>query len=164
MKKYHPIVFDATIKKEKEIKADKQSGLSELGHSYDTLKKLKYKSIPAIPTYSKDSIEYKNISRKLAIYIGCTSVSLQTVCNKHLLELIHCLNPAYPVPGISGIAKEIDGIFLEMKAKIKSHLALARKISFCVDNWTKKAWPKVMWELQHISFHIKIFSFIILQL
>jgi predicted membrane chloride channel (bestrophin family) len=100
--------------KELQVKTEKeQSQQNQAMHSSASLRRLKRKSTPE---YSKDSNEYKEITRLLAVFIGCTNVSLRMVVNEHLRQLIKHLDPAYVVPEMATISKEIDCVFVEIES------------------------------------------------
>ena len=88
--------------------------------------------------YSKDSDRYRKISKKLAIFIGSTNVSNSVVENLEFKDLLHTLDSRYQVPSRPAIAKELDKVLIELKAKIGSYLQEANKVSVCADIWTKR--------------------------
>ena len=57
---------------------------------------------------------------------------------KELVCLLNELDRCYPVPSRTQIMREIDQLVIEMKTKVQTHLAEARKIHFCIDIWTKR--------------------------
>ena len=58
--------------------------------------------------------------------------------NLEFKDLACALDPRYPVPGRGRINKELDQVFIELKAKISVHLQSANFISICSDIWSKK--------------------------
>ena len=88
--------------------------------------------------YDRSSHRYQLITRKLAIFLGCTIVPNSLVENEEFLSLIQTLDPRYKVPGRTSVSKEIDKVIFDMKASIQKVLADAHKVSLCTDIWTKK--------------------------
>ena len=93
--------------------------------------------------YSRDSEEYKKISRCLAV-VGGTNVANSVITSEAFQDLILALNPAYPIPGVSHLGKAINQLFLEMKAKVKSHLISTRRVTFCTDLWERRECQQAM--------------------
>lgn len=88
--------------------------------------------------YSKESQQYKWITRKLAIFVGSSNVANLIVENLEFKDLVHALDPRYPVPGRTTINKELDQVLIELRAKISIHLQSANLMSICCDIWSKK--------------------------
>ena len=89
--------------------------------------------------YSKESERYKLITGKLAIFVGSSNVANHLVENLEFKDLVRALDPRYPVElGRASINKELDQVFIELKAKISVHLQSANFISICSDIWSKK--------------------------
>ena len=88
--------------------------------------------------YAKSDSKYKQITRKLAIYIGACSIPNSTVRNSEFSELMFEMDPKYKLPSVSALSKEIDAVFLEMRAKIQCYMSKTKSINFCTDIWTKK--------------------------
>ena len=53
--------------------------------------------------YSKDSHQYKAVTRKLAIFVGSSNVAI--VEHFEFVDLLETLDPRYPVPGEQLLAK-----------------------------------------------------------
>ena len=87
---------------------------------------------------SKDSIRYKDITRKLALFIGTANVPYSLVENLEFRDLLLELQPCYLPPGRGPIKEKIASLIDIMKRNIQEKLALAPKIHFCCDIWTKK--------------------------
>jgi len=87
--------------------------------------------------YGKDNKQYKAITRKLAIFVGSSNVANSLVENLEFKDLLHTLDPRYPVPGRASIHKELDKILTELKAKMSVHVQSANAISLCCDIWSK---------------------------
>ena len=95
-------------------------------------------SLSSRNVYKKEHSCYKEISRKLAIFIGSTNTPTSIVENLEFKDLLHTMDSSYPVPGRVAIGKELDKVMIELKAKISSYLLEANKISICADIWSKK--------------------------
>ena len=103
--------------------------------------------------YSRDSHQYKVITRKLAIFVGSSNVAHCIVENFEFRDLLTTLDPRYPVPGRTALGKQLSCVLIELKAKISAHLESANKISICCDVWSKKGLT-----LHHASVLLGIFS------
>ena len=78
--------------------------------------------------YSKDSHQYKAVTRKLAIFVGSSNVANTIVENYEFVDLLEALDPRYPVPGRTALSKELNCVLIELKAKITTHLESANKM------------------------------------
>ena len=87
---------------------------------------------------SKDSMRYKDITRKLALFIGTANVPYSLVENLEFRDLLLELQPCYLPPGRGPIKTNIASLLDVMRINIQEKLALAPKIHFCCDIWTKK--------------------------
>ena len=54
----------------------------------------------------------------MAIFIGSTNVPISLVENMEFQSLLEAIDPRYPVPGRTLIAKEIDKVLFVMKTNI----------------------------------------------
>ena len=88
--------------------------------------------------YSRDSRQYKVITRKLTIFVCSSNVAYRIVENFEFRDLLTTLDPRYPVPGRTALGKQLSCVLIELKAKISAHLESANKISICCDVWSKK--------------------------
>ena len=88
--------------------------------------------------YDTSSHRCQLLTRKLAIFVGATSVPNSLVENAEFKALLEALDPRYPVPSRTLISKEIDKVFVDMKNKIGEYFCKAQKVSLCTDVWTKK--------------------------
>lgn len=88
--------------------------------------------------YDTSSHRCQQLTRKLAIFIGATSVPNSIVENVEFRVLLETLDPRYPVPSRTLIGKEIDKVIVDMKTKIQEYLCKAQRVSLCTDEWTKK--------------------------
>lgn len=88
--------------------------------------------------YSKESQRYREICKKLAIFVGITNVPNSIVENLEFKDLLHTMDNCFVVPGRSVVGKELNKVLIELKAKIGSFLLEANKMSICVDIWSKK--------------------------
>jgi len=95
-------------------------------------------SLKSGTSYTQGSPQYQAISRKLAIFTGCTSVPSSIVENIEFRDFVHTLDRHYSDPGRACIGKELQKLLIELKAKIGSILEEANKISICADIWSKK--------------------------
>ena len=101
-------------------------------------KKAKKKAKAAVTKYGREDSRTKVITKKLAMYIGCTNTPNSIVENTHFKNLLEALDPAYPIPGRGGVATELNHLLTEMKAKIQLYLSFAKKVTLCADIWTKR--------------------------
>ena len=85
--------------------------------------------------YSKEESQYKLI---IAVFVEAGNILNSIVTNEDFRELLQTLDPRYSVPGKVAISHEIDMLYLEMKARVQSHMAKAKRVSFCIDVWTKR--------------------------
>ena len=79
--------------------------------------------------YDKATARYRNITRKLAIFIGTINVPNSIVSNDEFEDFIKELNPKYIVPGRTVMNKELDLLMQELKSKISTRLNEAGKIA-----------------------------------
>ena len=77
------------------------------------------------------------ITRKLAIFVGSTNVPNSIVTSPEFCDLLTTADPCYSVLGRAAISNEIDKILIDMKARIATHLHVAR-VSITADIWSKK--------------------------
>ena len=101
MKKKHPSEFTELCMKEKEQKqttahkVSAQRSASLKIHHQMTLSE----SLSSRNVYKKEHSRYKEISRKLAIFIGSTNTPTSIVENLEFKDLLHTMDSRYPVPG-----------------------------------------------------------------
>ena len=57
------------------------------------------KSLKSRSAYKKESDRYRQISRKLAIFIGSTNVATSIVDNLEFKDFLHTMDSRYTVPG-----------------------------------------------------------------
>ena len=140
LKLAHPDVFEEIVRKEQEskkVKAEKECSKRAASlkyHHQSTLKESLEKKNP----YSKDSPRYKLITRKLAIFVGSSSVANRIVENLEFQDLLSAMDNRYPVPGRSSIQKELDQIMIELKAKVSAYIESANAVSITCDIWSKR--------------------------
>ena len=91
-----------------------------------------------VTQYDHNSHRYQWITRKLVIFVGCTSVASSLAENEEFQPLIQILDPRCKAPRRAAVSKEIDKVMFDMKACVQSFLGDARKVSLCADIWTKK--------------------------
>ena len=125
-------VIDKDLKKKKE-KGDKHPPKVKQATLHQVLKQ----------RYISDSQNYKIITRKLAIFLGSSNVANSLVVSPEFQSLLNSLNLRYQVPGRSVIDKEINMVFMELKAILEVLLQQSSKISLCADIWTKKGFSSV---------------------
>ena len=137
LKKFHPAEYDDMLQREATLKEAKQTKVSTTGPVKK--KQLTLEQAAAMVThYDRSSHRYQLITRKLAIFVGCTNVANSLVENEEFQSLIQKLDPRYKVPGRATVGKEIDKVMFDVKDCIQKVLADARKVSLCTDIWTKK--------------------------
>ena len=88
--------------------------------------------------YPKDSNQYKAITRKLAIFVGSSSVANSIVENLEFVDLLNTINPRSSVPGRAAIHRELNIVLIELRAKITTHIESSNRSSICCDVWSKK--------------------------
>ena len=121
----------------KKVKAKKECSKRAASlkyHHQSTLKESLEKKNP----YSKDSPRYKLITRKLAIFVGSSSVANRIVENLEFQDLMSAMDNRYPVPGRSSIQKELDQVMIELKAKVSAYIESANAVSITCDIWSKR--------------------------
>lgn len=101
--------------------------------------------------YDKSSDRYRFLSKKLALFIGCTNLPIRLVENDKLRGLIAALDPRYEVPGRTLANKHLDALMEELKGSIQQHLLAAQRISLCADVWSKKGLLRHTWGTQLTS-------------
>ena len=74
-------------------------------------------------------MKYKEITRKLAIFVDSSNVSNNIITNTEFSDLLTTADPCYTIPGRAALSKEIDRVLIDMKSKIGSYLQEARKVS-----------------------------------
>ena len=131
-------VFEEIIgKKRSKKKVKKESAKRAASLKYHHQSTLK-ESLAKKNLYSKDSVRYKLITRKLAIFVGSTSVANRIVENLEFRDLLSAMDDRYPVPGRNSIQRELDQIMIEIKAKISAYIESANSVSITCDIWSKK--------------------------
>ena len=137
LKKKHPIQHAELLSSEEEEKEKKEcvrrAKSLKVSHQLTLADSLQCKSV-----YSKESVRYREICKKLAIFIGSTNVPNSIVENLEFKDLLFTMDSRFVVPGRSVVGKELDKVLIELKAKIGSYLLEANKVSICVDMWSKK--------------------------
>ena len=88
--------------------------------------------------YDRNSERYKNITKRLAVFVGSSNTPNSIVENVEFQQLIKSLDPRYPLPSRALLGKELDKVLIDLKATIHTYLAAARKVSLCADIWSKK--------------------------
>ena len=88
--------------------------------------------------YNKGSDRYNFITRKLAIFVGCTNVPNRIVKSSKFRDLLTTLDKRYVLPGRASISKELDKVMVDIKAKIVNALKDSQRVSICANIWTKK--------------------------
>ena len=136
----HPSVMKEVSRKEEEAKKAKEE--AESSKRAASLKYTRQATLKETLTnrnpYSKDSARYRDITRKLAIFVGSCNVANRIVENLEFKDLLSTLDTRYQMPGRSSIHKELDKIMIELKAKICAYIQSASAVSICCDVWSKK--------------------------
>ena len=88
--------------------------------------------------YPQDSRKAQSITKKLALFVGSTSVPLSLVECPEFQELLHEMDKQYKIPLRYKLGKEIDKLYGELKAKLSEVINNARRISICCDVWSKQ--------------------------
>ena len=120
LKSIHPAVMNEFSKKEeivKKCKLEEEAKKQETSlkqYRQSTLKQ----SFNRHTVYPKDSNQYKAITRKLAIFVGSSSVANSIVENLEFVDLLNTINPRYSVPGRAAIHRELDLVLIELRANI----------------------------------------------
>ena len=83
--------------------------------------------------YPKESTKYKQITKKLAVFIGSSNVATMLVENPEFRELLHEMDSRYVVPGRTAIRTKV---LTEVNEKISQVMKKARKIHLCCDIWS----------------------------
>lgn len=136
----HKSVFQKLCEREEAAKvkreevATKKQG-SSLKHHYQASLK---ETLAKRTVYSKDSPRYKQVTKKLAVFVGASNVPNSLVESLEFKDLIATLDPRYPVPGRGVISEEIEKILIELKAKMSTYISSANKIAITCDVWSKK--------------------------
>ena len=72
------------------------------------------------------------ITKKLAIFIGSSNIANSVVENVEFKDLLH----TYAIPSRVYISRELDKVFIELKAKFGSCLQSANKASITANIWS----------------------------
>ena len=120
-------------KEVKKMKDEKKREQSLKHYQQSTLRE----SFTKQAVYSEESQRYKWVTRKLAIFIGSSNLTNRIVENLEFKDLVHALDPRYPVPGRTTINKDLHQLLIELRAKICVHLQSANLMSICCDIWSK---------------------------
>ena len=89
--------------------------------------------------YTKESEKYQKITRKLATFVGVGYVANSIVDSQEFRDLIAELDDRYTVPNRAAISKEMDRVFVDLKASLLSVLRDSRRVSLTVDIWSRKS-------------------------
>jgi hypothetical protein len=91
-----------------------------------------------ISRYSYQDQRQKKITKDIALLISTTTLPVSVVSSPAFKNLVTDLNPHARVPERKKMRKEINGIWDELKAALKSALDVARRVSITTDIWTSK--------------------------
>ena len=139
LRKVHPDVFLEISKKDHEEEEKKKKEAERQKASLKVSQQLTLaQSLQSGRAYDKGNEKYKAITRKLAIFIGTTNVPNSIVENLALKDLLHTADPRYKVPSRTVISKELERVYIELRAKIGCYLQEAKKVSLTADIWSKK--------------------------
>ena len=135
LKKIHPALLKEVEEAEKVSKKNrKDTSSGKQSKAQLTLET----SLEHHNRYTESSIQYKAITKNWPfLYVGSTNVALSLVENQEFRDLLLTLDKRYQVPSRKKISKEIDAVCVRMKTNIQSLPDKARKISLCVDIWSK---------------------------
>ena len=137
LKKAHPDVYSEVSKKdhaEEEKKTKKEAERQKASLKVSQQLTLA-QSLQSGCAYDKSNHKYKAITQKLAIFVGTTSVPNSIVAFK---DLLHTADPRYKVPSRTVVSKELESVYIEMRAKIGCFLQQANKVGLTADIWSKK--------------------------
>ena len=136
----HPDIFEEIVRKEEEskkVKTEKECAKRAASLKYHHQSTLK-ESLEKKNLYSKHSPRYKLITRKLAIFVGSSSVANRIVENLEFHDLLSAMDKRYSVPGRSSIEKELDQVIIELRAKVSAYIESANAVSITCDIWSKR--------------------------
>ena len=120
LKKAHPDVYSEVSKRdhtEEEKKTKKEAERQKASLKVSQQLTLA-QSLQSGCAYDKSNHKYKAITRKLAIFVGTTSVPNSIVENLAFKDLLHTADPRYKVPSRTVVRKELESVYIEMRAKI----------------------------------------------
>ena len=132
LKTAHPDIH-AEIEKKAKREAEKQKASLKVSHQMTLAQSLHSGS-----TYAKTHQRFMAITRKLAIFVGTTNVPNSIVENLAFKDLLHTADPRYLVPSRTVISKELENVYIELKAKMSCFIQEANKIGLTADVWSKK--------------------------
>ena len=107
MKAVHPYILNELLKREeiKKHNAELQAKKKETSRDYQSTLR---ESFTKRTGYTKNSHQYKAITRKLAIFVGSSNVANRIVENLEFVDLLKTMDPRYPVPGRTALSKELN--------------------------------------------------------
>ena len=88
--------------------------------------------------YDPASARSQMITRKMAMFIATSNVPNSVVENTEFRLMVEALDPRYSTPSRTKMAKELDLLMDDMKAKVSIYMDSSQKISVCADIWTKR--------------------------
>ena len=140
LKKAHPGPYADLLKREALEKEErcKQEALKEKASLKVSKQLTLSQSLQSKVKYDKTSDRYTSITRKLASFIGTSNVPNSLVENLEFCDLLNTTDPRYTPPSRTVVRKEIEKIYIEMKAKIGCYLEQSKKVSLSADIWSKK--------------------------
>ena len=134
LEKNHTEAYKAVEKKEE--KKRQQHEKTKKAQSPKSPMSIESSLLGARP-YDKGTVQYQNISRKLAIFIGTSNVPNSLVSNTEFRDFVEELNPKYDIPGRAAMSKALDLLLMGMKGKISAGLKDYGKIALTIDLWSK---------------------------
>lgn len=134
-----PKQYSEVLKLEESVKVKKEAESKKSAQSLKAAKQLTtVQSLSRGTTYKKDSEQHKLLTRKLAVFVGHSKVANQIVESPEFWDLLHCLDHWYQVPGTAAVKKALLKVMTELKAKARSYIQEANKMSMCINIWLKK--------------------------
>jgi len=129
LKKYHALQYEEVVKLEVEENKKGERKKKEMKGELVKGQAMLQQAFAGQSAYGKNSDCYRFLSKKLALFIACTNLSILLVENDELRGLIAALDPRYEVPSRTLATKHLDALMEELKGSIQQHLLAAQRIS-----------------------------------
>ena len=122
LKKHHPDEYEEVRQnEEKAKKAAKAKAEISATKTFGPQKQLTIsEALQGKCEYDRNSEWYKNITKKLAVFVGSSIVE-----NVKFQQFIKSLDSRYPLPSRTLLGKELDKVLVDLKANIHTYLAIS---------------------------------------
>ena len=138
LKTKHPQQYQELIQKEKDIIKTKEASSKRSQCTYKGQQQTLAQVLQKGKKYERDHPHYKQITRKLAIFVASTSTPNSIVENAEFCSLLEEADSQYIVPSRYLLSNEIDEVVGGLRDNMMLFMSMARRINITTDLWSKK--------------------------